>query len=194
MASSTSSNPADESTEDEVRRITRRWAWWASGMAILIGLAGLVFPQYRENAVSLIIGVYFVSTGIGRAATAFDAASTRGMRVIVGALGIGVVAIGVLCLNNPYRSFAMIDSLVSIGLIVDAAACAGLARLLDKGPERRTAIVTGIVSVAAAVVVFALPIETFGHLLTVSAACFITVGLITIIRLVLTRDQRERAS
>lgn len=193
MAEITSANQPDETVDEHIRRITRRWAWWASGLAILIGLAGLVLPGYREHAVSLVVGTYFVAVGVGRTATAFDAATTWTTRVVVGSLGIAVVAVGVLCLNNPFLSFAAIDNLVSIGLVLDAGACAGVARIVEKGPERRSAVTTGVASLVGAVVVFVLRIETFDLLLTVSAVCFITVGLASVIGLSLTRGGRHQA-
>lgn len=180
-----SSNSSDPKLDDQVHRVVRRWIWWAAITAILVGIAGLVFRQHHEHAVSLVLGIYFIASGIGRVSTAFDAEASTVRRAVTGGLGAVVIVCGVLCLNNPYHSLTVVDGLVSVALIIDAAACIGVALLSRRGTDRHAALVTATVSAAAAIVIFAVPVETFSTLLTISAACFVIIGLGAVVTLVI---------
>jgi uncharacterized membrane protein HdeD (DUF308 family) len=180
----------NEATEREVRRVVRRWAWVAGNASVLVGLFGVFFPQQTLGAVALVVGIYFVVTGIGRVATAADSKGPLVSRLVAGILGAGVVVAGVLALNNPFRSLGALDVLVGVGLIVDGAACLGIAFLLTERRTRGSLIVPAIGSGIAGVIVLVVQSDTLTGLLLVAAVCFVVLGVATIIALVMTRDER----
>jgi uncharacterized membrane protein HdeD (DUF308 family) len=182
----------DEIIEREVRRVIRRWAWCAAIASVLVGVVGVAFPQRTLQAVALVVGTYFIVTGIGRVGTAFDSPRSLGGRVVVGILGAAVVVAGVLCLNNPFGTTAALDVLIGIGLIIDGAACLGIAFLIAERGTRATLVVSGAISVVAGVVVLVTRTSTLTGLLFIAAICFLVLGLATLASLIATRRNGAR--
>jgi uncharacterized membrane protein HdeD (DUF308 family) len=176
-------------TQREVRRVIRRWAWAGANASVLVGLFGVLFPQRTLGAVALVVGIYFIVTGIGRVATAVDSKAPVATRLIAGILGAAVVLAGVLALNNPFRSIAALDVLVGVGLVVDGAACLSIAFLLAERGTRRSLVIPGIASVVAGAVVLVVQASTLTGLLFVAAVCFVVLGAATIVALIMTRDE-----
>jgi uncharacterized membrane protein HdeD (DUF308 family) len=189
-ARSTGGPATDESIQREVRRVIRRWAWCAAIASVVIGVVGVAFPQKTLGAVALVVGTYFIVTGIGRVGTAFDSPRPLGARVVVGILGAAVVLAGVLCLNNPFRTGAALDVLIGTGLVLDGAACLGIAFLIAERGTRATLIVSGVVSAAAGVIVLVTQSSTLAGLLLIAAICFLALGLVTVASLIATRRER----
>jgi uncharacterized membrane protein HdeD (DUF308 family) len=189
-ARSTRGPATDESIEREVRRVIRRWAWCAAIASVVIGVVGVAFPQRTLGAVALVVGTYFIVTGIGRVGTAFDSPRPLGARVVVGILGAAVVLAGVLCLNNPFRTGAALDVLIGTGLVLDGAACLGIAFLIAERGTRATLVVSGVVSAVAGVSVLVTQSSTLAGLLLIAAICFLALGLVTVASLIATRRER----
>lgn len=179
-----------EAIEREVQRVIRRWAWAAACAAVLIGLFFIAFPRRTLEAVALVAGVYFIVAGIGRVATAFGSQRPVVSRVAVGCLGVAVVIVGALCLNNPLRTVAALDLLIGIGLIVDGVACFVIASLSTERSTRRTIVITALISTLSGGVVLVTQSSTLNAILLVAAICFMVLGVVTILALI-SSDQKK---
>ena len=180
-----------EAIRAEVGRRTRRWILAAAGTAVLLGAVGLLLPDRSLQVISLVLGVYFVATGISRAGAAYDSDAPTARRVIVALLGAAVVGVGVLCLNHPFRDVPALDLLIGGGLLLDGLAGVGIGLLSRARAAGRAPVLTGALSIGAGIVIVITQPATLGALLTVVAICLLIIGLVTIVVVLLARGRTD---
>jgi uncharacterized membrane protein HdeD (DUF308 family) len=188
-----SSREADEQLRAQIRRVTWRWGILAAGVALVVGLVGLIFPQQTVKAIGLLLGVYLVVAGISRVSAAIsDSEVARGRRWSVGALGALVVVAGVICLNNPGGTLLALEIVASIGLLIDGVASIVFALVvLRAGEQRAPALITGVVLIAVAVIILAVPQATLAAFVLVSAWALTTLGVVALAALIRLRPGRR---
>jgi uncharacterized membrane protein HdeD (DUF308 family) len=179
-----SSREADEQLRAQIRRVTWRWGTLAAVVALVAGLIGLIFPQQT---------VYLVVAGISRVSAAIsDNEVTRARRWSVGALGVLVVVAGVICLNNPGGTLLALEIVASIGLLIDGIASIVFALVvLRAGEQRAPALITGVVLIAVAVIILAVPQATLAAFVLVSAWALTTLGVVALAALIRLRPGRH---
>jgi len=134
--------------------------WWLVGLlgvlSIAAGVLAIVYPDITLLALGLIVGVYLVIAGssyIGLATVESQtSAGGRVLRYIVGFLSI---LAGLICLVRPGAGVLALLIALSFWFIITGVA--DLARALDVREHRVIAIILGVVSVAAGVLVVANP-------------------------------------
>jgi uncharacterized membrane protein HdeD (DUF308 family) len=188
-----SSREADEQLRAQIRRVTWRWGTLAAVVALVAGLIGLIFPQQTVKAIGLLLGVYLVVAGISRVSAAIsDTEVTRARRWSVGALGVLVVVAGVICLNNPGGTLLALEIVASIGLLIDGIASIVFALVvLRAGEQRAPALITGVVLIAVAVIILAVPQATLAAFVLVSAWALTTLGVVALAALIRLRPGRH---
>ena len=127
-------------------------------IGIILGIVALVWPGATMLTVAILFGSYLVVAGIFRISAAITADFLgTGVRWLLGILGALVVVAGILCLSNPFQSLVVLAFVIGFGWIFDGivditAGATGATR----GP-RWLAIVSGVISIVAGIVVFVLP-------------------------------------
>jgi uncharacterized membrane protein HdeD (DUF308 family) len=134
--------------------------WWLVGLlgllSIAVGVLAIVYPDITLLALGLIVGVYLVIAGTSYIMLASvesqPSAGGRVLRYIVGFLSI---LAGLICLVRPGAGVLALLIALSFWFIITGVA--DLARALDVREHRVIAIILGVVSIAAGVIVVANP-------------------------------------
>lgn len=189
-----SSDPTSNAQFDlglDVEKLTRsaingiRIAFGVSGVAALIlGIVLLIQPARTLAAVAMLLGIYFLISGVVRLAMGiFSRGISGGLRTLDILFGVLLIVAGVIALKNIAASTAalliLIVAVIGIGWIIE-----GVLAIVESRGARSTgwAITFGIVSIIAGIVVLAIPGWTALWLVTVSGILLIVLGVIGIIR------------
>ncbi|MDN4480094.1 DUF308 domain-containing protein [Demequina muriae] len=150
-----------------------------AGVALVIGIALLVWPGKSLVVVGALAGVFFVMTGVMRTAVgAFARGLPTGFRVLNIILGLVLLLGGIVSLKNLTVATAVLTIVVvvmiGIGWIID-----GIATLAETGRTRGSAwgYLRGALSVLAGVVVLVVPTWSAVALVIVVGATLVALGL-----------------
>jgi len=141
-------------------------------LSALVGIIVLAWPMATLVVVAVLFGLYFLARGIVRIAVgAFGPGLTAGGRALSIILGVLLVGVGIYALTNTLGTLALLGILIGISWIID-----GIATIVESSNKasRGFAIAAGIISVAAGVVVLAVPIDGVATL-TIIAGIFLIV-------------------
>ena len=141
-------------------------------LSALVGIIVLSWPMATLVVVAVLFGLYFLARGIVRVAVgAFGSGLTAGGRAISIVLGVLLVGVGIYALTNTLGTLTLLGILIGISWIID-----GIATLIESSNKasRGFAIAAGVISVAAGVVVLAVPIDGVATL-TIIAGIFLIV-------------------
>lgn len=152
-------------------------------IGLLLGIIGLLFPGATAFTVAILFGSYLIASGLFRITAALIADRLSvGQRWLSGILGLLVVILGVLCLSNPFRSLVALAFVIGAGWILEGVVdfMAGLRSIVT---PRWLAFVSGVLSIAAGISMFWLPIAGLALLVTVGSVLLIVVSLTTLLTL-----------
>ncbi len=179
----------------EVRRVFRRGAWVAAVAAVLVGLFGLIFPQTALGAIALLAGVYLIVSGIMRFSTAIASTTlAASWRWVLGAVGVLLVAGGVLVLNDPFGALVAVAIVTGIGWIIDGLGYLVAAFALRGGSSAVPLVIAGVLLIAAGIVLLLVPgaaLSTFFFWLAIMLLIF---GVLSLAALAATVGRRRRAA
>jgi uncharacterized membrane protein HdeD (DUF308 family) len=152
-------------------------------VGIVLGVVALIWPGATLITVAIIFGIYLIASGIFRITAAFlshDAGT--GLRWLTGILGALVLAAGVYCLASPERSLVVLAFVIGFGWIAEGVIdlMAGIQGVVS---PRWLAIVSGVVSIVAGIVVFTLPTLAVTAFLAFGAVLLIIVSISTLLTL-----------
>jgi uncharacterized membrane protein HdeD (DUF308 family) len=173
----------DQDWKARAQSLERGWVLTAAIVAILFGIFVLVRPSAGLVTVAIIFGTYLVIAGVSRVSFAIaNHGRSTGYRWFSGILGALIVVAGFICLVNLVTSLQTLGIVVGVALIVS-----GIAELLpvDKDPARPTwlRVTTGIVSILAGLVMFAVPFFSVGLIVVIGAISLIVIGIAGLIAL-----------
>ncbi len=173
-----------DSIPEKLIRAVRIGLGLASAVALLIGIALLVWPGRTLMVGGALIGINLIITGLVRTAIGvFGSAYSAGMRALSIVLGLLVILGGIVLLRNLAAGTAILvlimTIVVGIGWIID-----GVMTLVDsdKAASRGWAIAFGIISILAGIAVVAAPAWSATFFFTFAAIVLIVLGVIGIVR------------
>lgn len=153
-------------------------------VALLLGLALLIWPGKTLVAVAIALGIYFVVSGVIRVIGAIvENGLPGGWRVLDIIVGIILVIGGVVMLKNTVLSTAMLTILVTltvgIGWIME-----GVMALVEtwRLPKSGWAIFYAIISILAGIVVLFSPFASVIILVIFAGVAMVVMGILAIIR------------
>ncbi|MCO6557861.1 MAG: DUF308 domain-containing protein [Bifidobacterium sp.] len=153
-------------------------------VALLLGLALLIWPGKTLVAVAIVLGAYFVVSGVIRVIGAIvENGLPGGWRVLDILVGIILVVGGVIMLKNTVLSTAMLTILVTltvgIGWIME-----GIMALVEtwRLPKSGWAIFYAIISILAGIVVLFSPFASVIVLVIFAGVAMVVMGILAIIR------------
>lgn len=150
-------------------------------IGLVLGIIALIWPGATLLTVAILFGTYLVVSGIFRITTAFIAdGMPTGLRWLTGLMGVFVVIAGILCLSNPFQSLVVLAVVIGIGWIAEGIVDFMLG-LRSTVTPRWLAFVSGIVSIAAGVAMFVLPVGSLATLVVVGGVLLAIVSLTTLL-------------
>ena len=168
-------------------KASRAWLIGIAAIAIVLGIVALLFPGVTLLTVAILFGIHLVVAGAFRLVAASIAGGPTWMRVLLGVVGVLLVAAGVLCLANPFRSIAVLGIVIGLGWLVDGIGTI-VAGATGRHPGPRWApIVSGAFGAIAGVVMILLPGLGIETLVLFGAWLLIAIGLLTLLTLPTTR-------
>jgi len=173
----------DRATKLASTQLTKmRWALGLNGLlSIAVGVVILVWPDISLFALTLLFGIYALATGVVGLVSAFSGAvkEERGWLVFSSLLGI---AVGVIVLVWPdISALALLYVIGAYAVALGIIAIIGAFRLPIDGADTALLIVSGLVSIAFGIVMFAKPGDGALVLLALIAAFALVVGVTEVI-------------
>jgi uncharacterized membrane protein HdeD (DUF308 family) len=152
-------------------------------IGLILGLIGLFFPRATLLTVAILFGIYLVASGIFRFTAALVAQNlSTGARWLTGVLGILVVIAGIICLSNPFRALIVLAFVIGIGWVAEGILDL-MAGIQGSVHPRWIAILSGVVSLVAGIIVFVLPAAGVATFVFIAAIMLIAVSLTTLLTL-----------
>jgi uncharacterized membrane protein HdeD (DUF308 family) len=180
------SKPDDTWTPPFLAGITleRRWVIGAAVAGIVLGIVALFWPGATLLTVAILFGSYLIVSGVFRLTIAFTAQRlSRGVRWLFGILGGLVIVAGIFCLSNPARSLIVLAFVIGFGWIIEGIADITDGAMGTTAAPRWLAVVSGVVSVIAGVVIFFLPGLAIATFVLLGAILLIAVSVTTLLTL-----------
>lgn len=148
-------------------------------VTLILGLIVAFHPSGSLTVIAVLLGILLIAAGIFHLIRMFSAAGRR--RVWLGISGLLLIVTGVLLIRHLHLTVAIIGLVIGISWIVQ-----GLSALIDGasgGPRegRGWWIFFGIVSLAAGIVVTAVPVASVTALAVLAGIWFVVQGLLEII-------------
>ncbi|HEY5224008.1 MAG TPA: DUF308 domain-containing protein [Microbacteriaceae bacterium] len=153
-------------------------------VALILGVVLLVWPDKSLGAVAIILGIYFLISGVVRLALGiFSKGISGGMRTLDILLGVLLIIAGIIVLKNVAASAAalliLVVAVIGVGWIIEGV----LSIVESRGaPSAGWAITSGIISILAGILVLAIPGWSALWLIIVAGIVLIVLGIIGIVR------------
>jgi len=159
-----------------------RWALGLNGLlAVAVGVVILVWPGISLFALTILFGVYALATGVVGLYYSFTAEANgeRGWLIFSGLLGI---AVGIMVLVWPNISeLALLYVIGAYAIVLGIVAVVGAFWLPIDGGDTALLILSGLVSIAFGVVMFAKPGDGALVTLALIAAFALVTGITELI-------------
>jgi uncharacterized membrane protein HdeD (DUF308 family) len=168
--------------QDILTRIGKHWGWllFYGIVTLAAGILTIFWPGSSLLAIAIVVGIQLLFTGVYRLIIAFSDLG-QGHRGWLAFVGILSIAVGMLCLRNPFQTIPALTLLVGIfwtvsGVmyVIDAFADPAL-------PNRGWAVFSGILSVIAGIVIFARPIDSAFALALLLGIWLTVLGVVEIV-------------
>jgi len=158
-------------------------AWPAALLAAIgmlaVGVILLVWPKATLTVVAILIGAALVVTGALRLFDAVTASGeSGGMRAADIVIGLLAVIAGLYCLRHHSLTILAVTLVVGVLWIVHGVGDLTVAASMGKLPGRGLKVVTGLLSLAAGLVILFWPSISLILLLTVLAAWLLCYGVL----------------
>ena len=153
-------------------------------LGVVLGLALLLWPDKTLIALTVILGIYFIISGVVRLATSIVAQGLPGGWRILGILFGALIAIGgiVIIKNTALSASALtilVTMIVGIGWIMEGV----MSLAASWGtPHSGWAIFSGVVSILAGICVMIYPLGSVMFLVIFSGCALLVLGIVSIIR------------
>lgn len=146
---------------------------------VVLGIVVTLHPSTSLNVICVLIGIMVLIGGIVRLVRSFSA--PEGHRALTAIIGIFMLAVGVLLIRHLHFSRLLIALLVGLVFIVQGALELMVGMSGEAREGRTWPIVMGLLSLAAGIVVIAVPENSLNVLAVLVGIWFIVLGLLTII-------------
>lgn len=163
---------------------SRGWLVAFGLLTLVAGILVLLWPGQSILVLAVILGIWLLVAGVFRlvAAIAIDEVQ-GGTRVLIAALGVLSILVGLLCLARPFQTATGLALLLGAFWVVGGV-IETFHGIAGRTSGRALAIISGLISVIAGIVVLAYPGASlivltwlFGIALIVFGAMFVGGGL-----------------
>ncbi|NMO02503.1 DUF308 domain-containing protein [Gordonia sp. TBRC 11910] len=153
-------------------------------LGIALGVAILVWPKATLHVAALLFGLSLIFTGLMRIYQAAVASFlSAGWRILLGVLGVAILAVGIVALFHPAESLYLLAVFIGVGWLMQ-----GVGELFAIGSGAKHAptallVLSGIISIIAGVVMIAMPGLALVTFLWVGAIMLIAVSIASLFTL-----------
>jgi uncharacterized membrane protein HdeD (DUF308 family) len=156
----------------------------AGGVAVILGIVLLIWPAKTIGVVAIFLGIYFIVSGIMRLGIGiFSRGISAGLRTLDILLGLLLIIAGIIALRNVAETAAalliLVVAVIGIGWIIE-----GVMTLVESrgASSSGLAIVFGIISILAGIVVLIIPGWSAVWLIIVTGIMLIILGAFALVR------------
>jgi uncharacterized membrane protein HdeD (DUF308 family) len=154
--------------------------WWVVALlgatSIVAGVLALAYPDITLLALGLVVGINLVLIGAVWIALATTEDHSPGGRVLRMFVGFLATLAGLICLVRPGAGVLALLLALSFWFILTGIA--DLARAMDESQNRAIAVVLGVISIAAGVIIVANPDIGLSTLALLAGIAFIVRGTV----------------
>ncbi len=134
--------------------------WWlflvAGILSISAGVISIVYPHITLGVIAIVLGLYLVISGLIELVAGIAEDDADGtLRILAVLLGIVSLIAGVIVLRNPGESLQTISLVVGIFLIIGGVI--EVFRAFGRPDQRGIAIFSGLIELAAGIIIAAQP-------------------------------------
>ncbi|MEO8908391.1 MAG: DUF308 domain-containing protein [Microbacteriaceae bacterium] len=152
-------------------------------VGIVLGVMALIWQGATLSFVGVVFGAYLIVSGVVRIAAAFVSRHIGVWhRLLIGLLGVIIVAAGILCIADPLQSIVLLAFVIGVGWIA-----AGIIDLVGAVTgaivPRWLGLISGAFSLIAGLVAWTLPTLTIQAFIVVGAILLIAVSLMSLLTL-----------
>ena len=148
-------------------------------VSLVLGLLVLFWPEATLEVLAFLFGLYFLVAGAIRVLMGVFTPLAAGFRVLNIVVGLLLLIVGVVAIRNPLASLAALGMVIGIAWIAEGIMALTEA---DRGGSRWFAMVLGILSIVAGVVVLFLPVGSLAALVVYGGIFLVVLGIIQIVR------------
>src|SRR5712692_10349584 len=158
-------------------------AFMAAGLgAVIVGIVLLVWPKATLTIVAVLIGIGLIVAGLLRLIDGFTTHdATGGKRVAYVLIGLLAVVVGLYCIRHYNLVIGVLAILVGLFWVIHGIADIGIGLFAGPFPGRGLTVLTGVLSLAAGLIVLFWPSITVIVLVRVLGIWLIVYGLLTAI-------------
>jgi uncharacterized membrane protein HdeD (DUF308 family) len=183
----------DDRRYESVSRVTvlRSQIVIVSIIGIVVGAIALVRPEATLLTIAVIFGTYLIASGIIRLTMAItNRNASTGQRGFAGSLGVVILIAGVVCLLDPTESLTLLAYVIGFGWVAEGIIDLTGGTRATTSP-RWLAILSGVISIAAGVIVFTLPTLAISVFISWGAILLIIVSATTLLTWPSRQDPRD---
>jgi uncharacterized membrane protein HdeD (DUF308 family) len=159
-------------------------------VSIALGIVVALHPSQSINVIAVILGILVLISGLLHIIRALDAkASSRAWSAVI---GLAFVVLGVLLIRHLHVTRLIIALFIGIIWILQGVAELMIATIPDH-PGRAWSAIFGVVSLAAGIVVLAVPTSSLNVLATLLGIWFIVLGVFQVVGAFYVRHALKRA-
>ena len=147
--------------------------------SVVLGLLVLFWPGATLEVLAFLFGLYFLVAGAIRILLGVFIGLGAGLKILNILVGLALVAVGVVAIRNPLASLTALALVIGIAWIVEGVM--SLAES-DRGGSRWFAIILGILSIIAGIIVLFIPVGSLAVLVVYGGIFLVVLGVIQIIR------------
>ncbi|MEH3142006.1 MAG: HdeD family acid-resistance protein [Mycobacterium kyogaense] len=146
-------------------------------LAVVLGICVLAWPAITIVVAAIFFGAYLLISGIWQVVFAFSLHVSAGGRVLLFVSGAAALILAVLCFRSLQNSILLLAIWIGIGFIFRGVATAVSAISDPTLPGRGWAIVIGVISLIAGVVMLASPFASLATLAMVVGIWLVVLGV-----------------
>ncbi|MFO7690131.1 MAG: HdeD family acid-resistance protein [Cryobacterium sp.] len=161
----------------EIRGV--RIAMVISGLlALALGIIVLAQPAATLAVVAVLLGLYFLVSGVIRVVRGLFTHGAPGGRVLSILFGVLLIVAGIFAMRNPLNSLVVLGLIIGIAWIIE-----GIAVLAETASDssRWPGLLLGIVSLIAGIVVLFAPLQSLAALVLLVGVFLIVSGIVQVI-------------
>ena len=149
-------------------------------LAVVLGVCVLGWPAITIVVAAIFFGAYLLISGIWQVVFAFSLHVSAGGRVLLFISGAAALILAVLCFRSLQNSILLLAIWIGIGFIFRGVATAVSAISDPTLPGRGWAIVIGVISLIAGVVMLGSPFASLATLALVVGIWLVVLGVFEI--------------
>jgi uncharacterized membrane protein HdeD (DUF308 family) len=155
-------------------------AFLAAGIgSVVVGVILLAWPKETLTIVAVLIGVALIVAGILRLTDGFTAhESTGGKRVASVVIGLIAILLGLLCIRHYHLTIAALAIIVGLFWVIHGISDIGVGLFAGRFPGRGITVLSGVLSLAAGLIVLFWPTISITVFVAVIGAWLIVYGVL----------------